>query len=90
MKPFSQNTDDHVILMRKLMTICPICGRQIFGKDIDIDRVKSAKSQIDHWPLRYVYCHSHEEFPMHALTIYLDANFSVRGMEASNFVKIQK
>lgn len=70
------------------MTICPSCGKQIYGKDIDISYIE--KSQINHWPVSYIHCHSGDKFPMHALTIYLDANFIVRGSEVSNFVKIQK
>ena len=75
--------------MRKLISICPICGKQIYGRDIDISQIEKSKSKIDHWPIRYVHCHAHERFPMHALMIYIDANFSVRGEESSNFVKIQ-
>ena len=77
------------ILMRKLISICPICGKQIYGRDIDISQIEKSKSKIDDWPIRYVHCHAHESFPMHALMIYIDANFSVRGEESSNFVKIQ-
>ena len=82
--------DDHNLLMRKLMTICPVCGKQIYGRDIDINDIKISKSQINHWPLKYIHCHAHNNMPMHALMLYIDANFSVRGLEISNFVKIQK
>ena len=75
--------------MRKLISICPTCGKQIYGRDIDISQIEKTKSKIDHWPIRYVHCHTYERFPMHALLIYIDANFSVRGEESSNFVKIQ-
>ena len=80
---------NHAVLMRKLIAICPICGKQIYGRDIDISQIQKSKSKIDQWPIRYVHCHAHEHFPMHALMIYIDANFSVRGEEYSNFVKIQ-
>ena len=85
------DSETRAILMRKLMTICPVCKKQIYGRDIDIPHIENSKSQIQHWPLRYVHCHENgDKFPMHALMIYIDANFSVRGMETSNFVKIQK
>ena len=76
------------LLMRKLLTICPICKRPIYGKDIDISKIK--KSKITHWPITYTHCHSDGTTPLHAITLYLDANFSVRGEEVSHFVKIQK
>jgi hypothetical protein len=72
------------------MTVCPVCKKQIYGRDIDINKIVKSKSKIDHWPLSYVHCHDNTNFPMHALMIYIDANFSVRGLEISNFVKIQK
>ena len=83
-------SEDRVFLMRKLMTICPICGKQIYGRDLDISQIEKLKSKINYWPIRYVHCHTHDPFPMHALVIYIDADFSVRGEETSNFVKIQK
>lgn len=73
-------------LAKKLLTICPICGKKIYGKDIDIEKIK--KDHIKQWPVRYTHCHTHKETPIHALTMYLDANFAVRGKESSEFVKI--
>ena len=84
------DSETRAILMRKLMTVCPICKKQIYGRDIDIPSIEKSRSKIDHWPLRYVHCHDNNNFPMHALMIYIDANFSVRGLETSNFVKIQR
>ena len=84
------DSETRAFLMRKLMTICPVCKKQIYGRDIDINNIEKSRSQIEHWPLRYTHCHTHDNYPMHALTIYIDANFSVRGMETSSFVKIQK
>jgi hypothetical protein len=74
-------------LIRKLLTICPICQKRIYGKDIDI--LKIDLSKVNHWPLRYIHCHQTNRVPFHALTIFLDANFSVRGNEVSEFIKIE-
>ncbi|MHA2184859.1 MAG: hypothetical protein ACXAAI_07645 [Promethearchaeota archaeon] len=75
------------LLIRKLLTICPVCKKRIYGRDIDILNIDTSK--ISHWPLRYIHCHANNNFPLHALTIYLDNNFSVRGNEVSNFLKIE-
>ncbi len=61
--------------MKKLMAICPTCGKMIFGQDLKIENIeKSSKS----WPKKYSYRHSHRGFPEHVLTMLIDANFSVR------------
>ncbi|MFX1279628.1 MAG: hypothetical protein ACFFA3_09435 [Promethearchaeota archaeon] len=73
-------------LIRKLLLICPVCQKRIYGKDIDI--LKIDLSKINHWPLRYIHCHKTNNVPLHALTIFLDANFSVRGNEVSDYIKI--
>lgn len=75
-------------LSRKLLTICPVCKKLIKGKDIDILTID--KTKVTHWPLIYTHCHSHDKYPMHALTLYLDANFSVRSEEVTHLDKIQK
>ncbi len=76
------------LLMRKLLTICPVCKKPIYGRDIDIAKIE--KAGINQWPVLYTHCHSHESIPLHAITLYLDANFAVRGEEVSQFLKIQK
>ncbi len=73
-------------LAKKLLTICPVCGKRIYGKDIDIEQMN--KGNIKNWPIRYTHCHSHKGMPLHALTMYIDANFAVRGNESSKFLKI--
>ncbi|MFX1322187.1 MAG: hypothetical protein ACFFAQ_11145 [Promethearchaeota archaeon] len=88
MKNCISKSETRTILMRKLLTICPICKRPVYGKDIDI--LKLDKLCIKHWPLRYTFCHRHKNGSLHAITIYLDANFIVRGNEVSDFIKIEK
>ena len=75
-------------LIKKLLTTCPPCQKDIYGKDIDISKINTDK--IDQWPLRYIHCHTHEDIPLHALTLYLDSDFSVRARETSDFIIIQQ
>jgi hypothetical protein len=79
--------DTRTFLTRKLMCTCPLCKRPIYGGDIDITNIDISK--IDSWPMAYVHCHSHKDHPLHALTIYIDANFATRGKEVSPYLKIQ-
>ncbi|MFW9773969.1 MAG: hypothetical protein ACFFEO_17590 [Candidatus Thorarchaeota archaeon] len=82
-----RKTEVRSFLIRKLLTICPVCNKRIYGKDIDILNIDISK--INHWPLRYIHCHKNNDVAVHALTIFLDTNFSVRGKEVSKFVKIE-
>ncbi|MFX1274657.1 MAG: hypothetical protein ACFFBP_02725 [Promethearchaeota archaeon] len=76
------------ILVKKLLAICPHCKKQIYGNDINLANID--KTKIKSWPLPYVYCHSHENWPMHALTMYLDSTLTVRAREVSDYITIQK
>ncbi|MFX1398511.1 MAG: hypothetical protein ACFFAS_15895 [Promethearchaeota archaeon] len=75
-------------LSRKLLAVCPRCNKQIFGQDINI--VDIDKSKIRHWPITYIYCHSGDNGQFHALTMYIDASFTVRAREVSDHLKIQE
>ena len=77
-----------IFLIRKLFTICPVCKKKIYGRDIDILKIDTLK--ITYWPLRYIHCHTNNGVPLHALTIFIDSNFSVRGNEVSNYLKIER
>jgi len=66
-------------LMKKLLTICPICKKMIFGRDINLDSVD--KTKVSSWPIRYTHSHEHINHPMHSITMFLDANLSVRTLE---------
>jgi len=76
------------LLIRKLIATCPTCNKQIYGEDIDISNINTKK--IQNWPFRYIHCHAHNDVPLHALTLYLDADFSVRAREVSDYFKIQE
>lgn len=66
----------------KLTTTCPVCKLEIkFGVELE----------ILHTVTKYPYAHLvlHGD-PIHALIIYLDANFSVRGVETAESIEIIK
>ncbi|MHA1273478.1 MAG: hypothetical protein ACTSQP_03180 [Promethearchaeota archaeon] len=71
-----KDSDTRRLLMRKIMTICPLCGKKIFGRDIDFSKLN--KNSVKNWPVRYTYEHSHLNYPIHKLDLYIDANFAVR------------
>ncbi len=80
MESLIDKTQTKNILMKKLMSICPECGKLIFGRDIDITRLeKKSKS----WPKQYNHLHTHNNVPEHELTLFIDANFSVRATKVS-------
>lgn len=70
------DSESRAILMRKLMTICPLCGKLIFGRDIDFSKIERQK--VNSWPVTYEHNHTHNTFPEHNLTLYIDANYAVR------------
>ena len=73
-------------LLRKLLVICPVCKKPIYGKDLNLERI--FQTEIIQWPLSYIHCHSNGSFPIHALTIYIDDEFNVRAHEVSDFLEI--
>ncbi len=75
----SLSSEDRLILMRKLLAICPLCKKTIFGRDVDLSQFQN--EETTHFPVRYVHTHEQKGFPKHALTLYIDANFAVRGQE---------
>lgn len=80
------NSKFRTFLIRKLLTTCPVCKMRIYGKDIDILNINMSK--IEHWPMRYTHCHKYKNTPLHGITLFLDEDFSVRGNEVSNYIKI--
>ncbi|MHA1436385.1 MAG: hypothetical protein ACTSPD_02300 [Promethearchaeota archaeon] len=88
MNKIINNSDVRAVLMRKLMTICPLCGKLIFGRDIDFSKLD--KSKINHWPVKYTHKHSHNQTPEHSLTLFIDANYVVRAHKISTLSKFQK
>jgi hypothetical protein len=84
---------ERVLLARKMLTVCPICQKKIYSNDLHLNELNLNK--ITSFPFPVTFCHhtiqesSASKSPrkqMHALTIYLDANFAVRGIEPSEFL----
>ncbi len=73
----------------KLLCQCPVCKEKIFGghlglNDINVDQIKA-------FPFSYTYCHGDKnQRNLHAITLYLDAQLKVRGVEASELLKISE
>jgi hypothetical protein len=61
---------------------CPICGEVLHPgverKDWD---------QVEHFPYRHILLHGS---PLHAVVVYIDANFAVRGVEAGNSIEVER
>jgi len=75
-------------LNRKLITFCPKCLKPIYGTDIDA--LKLINSDVNRWPVNFVHCHAYNQFPKHALILYIDSDLSVRGQEVSDFIKLEE
>ena len=86
-------------LAKKLLCTCPICQKRIFGNTLGIDKLDI--STIRQFPFAYTYVHSCEinskpeqinnlevVEKRHAVTLFFDANLTVRGIEQSPWVKI--
>jgi hypothetical protein len=68
------------ILTKKLMCRCPICNAGIYNKQLGLDKIETNKVEVFPFPLTYSHQHStaDQKTETHDLTLYLDANFSVR------------
>ena len=85
-KTFTQKLPED--LNRKLITYCPKCLKPIYGADIEIHKL--INSIVNRWPVNFVYFHTYNQFPKHALILYIDSNMSVRGQEVSDFIKLEE
>jgi hypothetical protein len=72
----------------KILTICPLCKKKVFAKDINIEEIDLSK--IKTFPFNYIYIHSYNKYSPHALLIYFDAHFNVRGREVAKFTNLKK
>ena len=78
----------------KVLAVCPLCQKKIHSEDLHLDELNLEK--ITTFPFSVTFCHhtgpERQNSPkiskknLHALTIYLDANFAVRGIEPSEFL----
>ena len=80
-------------LAKKFLCTCPICQQKIYGGMLDLNAIDITK--VKHFPFSYTYIHSHESvseqessFNQHAIMLYFDAEFAVRGVEECSFFKV--
>ena len=61
---------------------CPVCAKRIkFGVE------RTILENTDKYPFTHIVLHGN---PVHALIAYIDANMTVRGIEASQSVEISR
>jgi hypothetical protein len=88
--------NDRSILAQKLLCTCPICQRRIYGGTLGLNEIDISK--IKKFPFAYTYIHSHsmqenievQNLSKHAITLFFDANLSVRAVEESQLMKIDQ
>ena len=85
-KTFSQELPE--FLNKKLITFCPKCLKPIYGEDIEVDHLVNSADSL--WPVNFVHCHSYNQFPTHALILYIDSKMKIRGQEVSDFFKFEE
>ncbi|TXT61912.1 MAG: hypothetical protein BAJALOKI1v1_1080014 [Promethearchaeota archaeon] len=71
----------------KILTICPLCNKTIYASEIDFEDIDLSK--LNSYPFDYVYVHSTEKYPLHALLMYFDAHLNVRGRKVAKFTNIK-
>jgi hypothetical protein len=72
----------------KILTKCPLCKKTIYAKDIDFTNIELSK--INNFPFDYIFIHSNREYPPHALLMYFDAQYNIRGRKVVKFINIKK
>jgi hypothetical protein len=66
----------------KLSTTCPVCKAEIkYGVEMELLR------NVTKFPYAHIVLHGD---PLHAIIIYLDANFTARGVESAESIEIVK
>ncbi|HMF30299.1 MAG TPA: hypothetical protein VKK79_02725 [Candidatus Lokiarchaeia archaeon] len=61
-------------IWRKVMSICPLCKKPIYGRDLELHSLENA----DHWPMPVTIKHcSNTE----CVKLWMDANYAVRSTE---------
>lgn len=73
--------------MDKVLTTCPLCSKQILASDINLEKIDLSK--INNFPFDYIHIHSNGEHPPHALLMYFDAHFKVRGRKVPKFTNLK-
>lgn len=85
-------------MSQKILATCPICKKRIYGRDLKLESLNL--EQIRSYPFSVTFCHKNsketisnkldsnldQKPSLHAVTMYLDADFKVRGLESSEFL----
>jgi hypothetical protein len=95
----SAHNMNRAMLAKKLLCTCPICQKRIYNTTLGLEKIDL--SRINQFPFAYTYVHSCESGAaqnsmdqneiiqaQHAVTLFFDANLTVRGLEHSPWVKI--
>ncbi|MBD3353060.1 MAG: hypothetical protein GF364_16385 [Candidatus Lokiarchaeota archaeon] len=61
---------------------CPICKKQV-KVGVELGDIKA----VEHFPFTHIFLHGD---PIHALVVYIDKQFNVRGFEGCNSMSLQK
>ncbi len=61
---------------------CPVCGENL-RPGVEEQDVQKA----DHYPYRHILLHG---TPLHAVIVYIDANFVVRAVEGAQSIEVAK
>ena len=73
---------DEVKITHRFARVCPTCKRKI---KIGIEQ--SYKNSINRFPYPHIVLHGN---PLHALIVYLDSDFKVRGFEHAESIEIER
>ncbi len=72
----------------KPITECQLCKRRIYLSELELENIDL--SLIDNFPFPYIHVHADNGNHTHALLMYLDKDFKVRGRKPAQFLKIQE
>ena len=79
------DSDETVFIVKKnnkIHTECPICKEKVnFGVELEhLNKVKQ-------FPFAHIHLHGN---PIHALIVYIDSSFSIRGVEGCDSIEVKK
>ena len=78
------SSEEKAFLIRKYVATCPVCHQPIRGGDLFEDH------QFPTRPVSITLCHYGKPgMPLHAVTMFIDANMSVRTVEKSDLLLIR-
>ena len=82
---FSSNDEKAIQTLKKttrLSVACPICKQKI-RIGVELGNLQS----VDHYPISHINLHGD---PIHAMIVYLDYHFAIRGIEGCGSIEVLK